>query len=359
MNLTDASSLKVGSQSVSAVYCGGTPIWPPTSTEVNSWTAAIAAAGLPAPSAPVVTAARNLVNALYAANIRQKIFRLNLFAGGDWRSSFFPLIRDVGPAWDWNGRFGSTVADLGNASAPFIASDWSLAGGFDPSRINQSITGTQQNANGAYIDTGIPMNHPSFTGGSIHLACHVNSLGVKADVADFLSEMGALNNGAALLLRANYKSYFNATRGTPGFLTYGSLYASDGPHALLYTADNFPFDPRGFSIGTRTSLNWTAFYKNGYLPSAYYTGTQHFFNPNSNLATVPSMDATTITIFSDGYGRGGSGPGGLGVTRPGNRNYSDRQITMYSIGTGLTDTEIAAFTAAIADFNAAIGRTNY
>lgn len=359
MNLIDANSLKLGSQAVSAVYCGGTLIWPPTSTEVNAWLAAISAAGLPEPNATVVTATRNFVNALYAANIRSKIFRLNLFAGGDWRGSFFPIIKDLGPTWDWNGPYGATVADLSNAAAPFTAADWSLAAGFDPSRINQNITSNQQSATGAYIDTGIPMNHASFTGGSIHLACHVNSLGVKTGTSDFLTEIGALNNGTALLLRACYKSYYNLTRGTPGFLTYNSLYASDGSHALLYTNENAQFDPRGIIVGTRTGLNWTAFYKNGSTPAAYYSGTQHYFNPNTNPASVPGMDTTTVTIFSDGYGRGGSGPAGLGTLRPSNRNYSDRQVTMYSIGAGLTDPEVAALTAAVAAFNSAIGRTNF
>ena len=82
------------------------------------------------------------------------------------------------------------------------------------------------------------------------------------------------------------------------------------------------------------------------LPAPYSTG--GYANPNTVAKAGYVFDLSTITLFSDGV-----------TNRAQNVNYSDRKITMYSIGWGLSASDIKNFNAAVAAFNTSIGRTNY
>ena len=372
MILSGITTAKLGDSQVDAIYKGSTPVWygPAINAtgEVNSWLAAIAAArsanggaAFIAPSQTVIDATTSFLSGLYASGIRSKIWRLNLFNGGDWSSSFIPIIRDVGnTTWDYNGTKGSTAAQL--LTGPFTSSMWSLPNGFDASAVNSAITG--KTATGAYLDTGISTANSTFLTSlqnySLHAACYVNTLGNKVGTLNDLTEIGYYGgNSSMFFLRANYKPYYvdgtlsTAQRGTPGFYTYNGSASPSGTNALVYTASGNSFDPRGFSVGTRTNVNYTAFYKNASLPAAYFTGTSYFYNPNFSPVSYGTITSTsTVAIFCD------SASAALGAAKNAN-SFSDRAISMYSIGAGLTDYEVSVFTSLVQNFNTAIGRTNY
>ena len=377
MILNNINNAKLGTSQVRKIYMGSNPVWDqnfnPTA-DVTNWLNAITAAraanggnNFVSPDQTIINALNAFISGLYVYNLRSKIFRLNLFCGGDWSSSFIPVIRDVGnSSWDYNGVKGTTAAQL--LTGPFTSSMWSLTGGFDASAVNSSIFG--RTTIGAYLDTGISSSNANFlsamTNYDVHCACYVSTLGNKYGTVADLTEIGYYGpNSALMFLRANYKPYYadvfqsTAQRGTPGFYTYNGSASTDGTNALVYTQNNFSFDPRGFSVGVRTSSSYTAFYKNTaftgtmYLPQAYQTPTQRFFNPNYNPVTYAGLTAnSTVTIFCD------SANNALGVAKN-STAYSDRAITMYSIGKGLTDNDIANYTNLIQTFNSAIGRTNY
>lgn len=312
--------------------------------ETTNWINNLNTYGLPLPSANVLNAVNNLLGGLYNNNLRSKIKRLNLFCGGDWRGSLFPLITDLGnPVWDYNGVKGATFSDL--ITGPFQAGDWSLVNGFDP-KSNTSITGTTQSANGMYLDTGVLANLSNFTGGSIHTAVYINNNGNKT-TTDRITDIGAAYGTYGIALRANYRPNNN----NPGFLTY-SLASNSTTNALLYSSTT-PFDTKGFIIGTRTDLSSTTFYKNTTKPTPQI----NYYNPNTNTVTNNTMPNATITIFS--MGAANAANSGLGYARTQNAEYSDRQTTMYSIGGGLSDIDVTNYNNLISAFNNSIGRSNY
>jgi hypothetical protein len=323
--------------------------------ELKNWLNNLSTRGLPIPNNTVTFALNDLINGLYKYNLRTKIKRLNLFCGGDYISSFFPIITDIGSAWDWNGIYGSTVSALSNGL--FTSSMWSLTGGFDPSSVNSYITG--QTTTGAYIDTGINTSNSTFLTAlqnySLHFSCYVNTLGTKQGTGADLTEIGfSGGNSSIAFLRANYKPYYPGTRGAPGFYSYNGSTATNGTNALVYTQSGLSFDPRGFITGTRISNSSTTFYKNTTQPTAYNNGTTSlFYNPNVNTVSYGILTSnSTVVIFCD------SANSAQGSTKNASA-YSDRAISMYSIGTGLTDPDVSNYNTLIANFNTAIGRTNY
>jgi hypothetical protein len=305
----------------------------------------------------VINATIDFLSGLYLNGLRRKIFRLNLFNGGDWSSSFIPIIRDTGNIfWDYNGTKGSSAAQL--LTGPFTPAMWSLTNGFDASAVNSAISG--RSASGAYLDTGINSSNPtfftSFLNYSVHAACYVNTIGTKTGTIADLTEIGYYGGSSSILfLRANYKPYYTdglggQQRGTPGFYTYnGSTIASTTTNALIYTSAPGSFDPRGLSVGTRTDQNYTAFFKNNTLPTPY----TNYSNPNTTTVTYgTATSASTITLFCD------SANAAIGASKN-STAYSDRAISMYSIGAGLTQAEVLIFNDLVKNFNTAIGRTNY
>lgn len=313
--------------------------------DMANWVNRLLNYNLTLPSSNVLHAVDVFLYGLTTSGLRSKINRLNLFSGGDYISSFFPQITDIGSTWDWNGKFGSTVNSL--SSGPFTSSMWSLTNGFDGYTVNNPLG---QSSAGAYLDTGISTNNSSIfysnlQNYSIHFAAYVNTQGSKTGKTEMGLTVSATTD--LIQLRANY-----TTSNQPAFNTYtGSNPAGTNTNALVYSKTT-PFDPRGFIVGTRTSNASTTFYRNNVKPIPANT---NYFNPNTNQVAYDSSlkQNGTVIIFSDG-----SGNNVQGSTRT-MTNYTDRAISMYSIGSGLSDTDVATFTSLINTFNTNIGRTNY
>ena len=113
------------------------------------------------------------------------------------------------------------------------------------------------------------------------------------------------------------------------------------------------FSPQGFYIGSRVSTTLNTMYKNGYWQNLSIAA--NGYNPNYNqIVSSPSSSSSTIIL--------GGKTNGSNIPSGSNRvvnNVTDRTYSMYSIGTGLTDTEALIFNNIVVNFNTTIGRANY
>ena len=283
-------------------------------------------------------------------SLRSKIKRLNLFNGGDYLSSFYPIITDIGSTWDYNGKFGTTASAL--ASGPFTTSDWSLSGGFNAASntaaaVGGTITGTTNVGGLKVIDTTVQQTNPVIYNSlsSVHFACYISQLNLNSNITINCTDMGAsstanftlqcaLNGNNSNLVRWNsYDQNANSTAG-------GALKASS-------------FSSLGFYVGSRTSSTFSKIYKNGTADGLVYSS--GVSNPNNSLASFTGTNTlsanTSIMVFC----RGSNGNPG---TTKNISNVSDRAMYMYSIGTGLTDSDVTNYNNIISTFNTFIGRTN-
>jgi len=309
--------------------------------EINAWIAALTSRSLPLPSVTVLNAIDTLLAGLYQNNLRSKIFRLNLFCGGDYISSFFPIIKDAGLTWDYNGSKGSTVSDLSNG--PFQAADWSITTGFNAANnatyaTSGNVTGNTNTNTLKIIDTTVASNYSGINNYSVHLAAYISGI----------NSGSTINNIADL---GGYGS-FDIQAGVSGNATINSIrsniYAQVTQDTATYSYSS-GFTPQGFYVGSRTSNTSNTIYKNGSAPSATN-------NPNTQTAvTAPITNTASFVAF----GRTTSSNAGAGAASKAITNVTDRTMSMYSIGSGMISTDVAIYNTLIKNFNTAIGRTNY
>jgi hypothetical protein len=309
--------------------------------EIVAWLKNLRNNNLTVPSGTVLSAMESLLFGLQATGLRSKILRLNLFCGGDYLSSFFPIIKDIGGIWDYNGAKGSTASDLANG--PFQAGDWSLTTGFNASNnatyvVSGNVTGNTNTNQLKVIDTTVAANNSNINNYSVHMSTYIsgiNSGSTITNIADigtfgtFNMQAGAGGNNANNTIRSN-------------------IYAQTTQDSAAYSYSS-GFSPQGFYVASRTSNTSNTIYKNGSAPSAAN-------NPNTQTAlTSPSTNTASFVVF----GRTTTSNAGAGAGSKALTNVTDRTYSMYSIGTGLSITDAANFNNLIRAFNTAIGRTNY
>jgi len=341
-----------GSTPVNAVFSGNSLLWVGPA-DISEWLTRITAAGGQAPSSTVQDACKMLLGRLKAYNLYPKILRLNLFCGGDWIGSMVPLIvtQGIGQSYDYNGKYAP-----GNASGPFVASDWTLANGFNASgnnalQVSGNVTGNTNATSNKIriIDSTIPQS--ALSGYSAHFAAYITGASPNSSITQH-TDMGVIGSGAQnFVLQAAYG-------GNTSTSSRFNCYAQDST-AAGGTLTTYLTTPTGFFVGSRVST-WAsggaptapttssnAIYRNASLIS-YRVGS----NPNTTYGT-PNLDTSTITVF---------GRGSVGTYASSSRvvgNATDRSMSMYSIGYGLTATDVSNYQSILALFNTAIGRTNY
>ena len=360
MILNNANNVKIGSSQVDTIYHQGNIVWSKSapSTLLTQWLTTISSIGGVAPSSTVQTAASNLLTTLYNNGVLPKILRLNLFCGGDWKASFVPLIvtSGCGIAYDYNGRYAPNSVTPGN----FGASDWSLTTGFNAAS-NSSLNNGTGNGIGTVstakiIDTTVPENYFS-TLSSCHFACYISAGAASGSTLAQYTDIGVASTVTTpggnvtqnFTLQAAYAgdisqiSQFNCfAQGSPVNTTGDT---AGGTMAGRMTA------PLGMFVGSRQSSNYNVICRDG---SPIAVRSSDSINPNTNTFSTPVLNTSTICVF----GRGSTGTyGGAGTKSV--SNLSDRGMYMYSIGTGLTVSDILIFQNAISTFNTAIGRTNH
>jgi len=347
MILKNANNVQLGSSQVSVIYKQGSVVWSLYSPAnlIATWLATISNIGGVTPSSTVQTAALNLLTTLNANGVLPKIIRMNLFCGGDWKASFVPLVATVGQPYDYNGKYAPNSSTQG----PFGTSDWSLAQGFSAASNNNLSVGGNGTSNTSanvakIIDTTVPENYFTNTNYSCHFSCYTSGPSPNNTLRN-ITDMGA----SAPFNGINQNFVFQtAYTGNSAQYSLWNCFTQDTSSTAGGLLPGPMVRPMGFFVGSRLSQNYSALYRDTGIVGVAANNN----NPDTNTATPISVGTSTICVF----GRGGSGSYGVnkGVT-----NLCDRSMYMYSIGTGLTQSDVIVFQNAITTFNTAIGRTNY
>jgi hypothetical protein len=248
-------------------------------------------------SSTTASAVNTLCNSINSNNLRSKFYRMNLFCGNNLNAAMVPLYR--GP--DRTFIYGNPVSDTNNN---FIETDY-------------SASGLRGNGANAYLNTGVPSNFKN----DRHLSVYATSYGTNI----YRRLIGAKESDNSSMLVI--------TQDIPNNIVYGlAALGTAGLNTGVSTAVNNPGTPGNLytmSI-TGTSSLTASFYKDTTLrqpttqPSAP-TSTQPFYVFNENIGGSPSSG-------------------------------TDATLGMYSIGEGLSSSEISLFQPIIETFQTALSR---
>lgn len=245
-------------------------------------------------STTTIRAVSDFCAAIDRGGLRDRFARLNVFAGGNLSGALVPLYRSF--------AYGGTV--LGNATdtnANFVSGDFAETG---------ATGGLKGNATNKYLDTGVTLGNIGSTL-NLHLAASATSLNESATRPALIGVYTNAGTNAAILwqldsgARQAYSGNFNAITVT-----------QPASESLLI-----------FSRSTATSA------------VMYRDGTQV---GSSSVGAGSSSGTSSFGVFA------------LGGTPSG--TYSPARMRIYSIGTSLSATQAAAFSAAVSAFNTALGR---
>lgn len=261
-------------------------------------------------SSSTLTAVSNFCVAVDAeSGLRSAITRLNLFCGDNLSAALVPLY--LAESFDAAAK-GNTTDTNNN----FVSGDYNATG---------TDGGLQKASNtNAYLNTGLAWSavgsafsgHLSASGKNLETSGDFAFLGVYDPGVSATSSINALDICTPYLVGTDDRAYRNnSTTNTAVAIPQASLLTSES-HLL----------------GTRTAINSASLYRNG---TSISTKTGAVTN---NVSTKPFF---VFTLSSAGA------PG----------SFTSARLRMYSIGSGITAAQAAAFSTAVANFNAALGRT--
>lgn len=257
----------------------------------------------------ISTTVLRAVSALCAAadqgSFRSAIYRLNLFAGGNLSGCLVPLYR--GPTFG-----GTTFGNTTDTNVNFVSADFVETG---------TGGGLKGNGTNKYLNTGLTTNNlPSAT--SLHLSVSGTGLATSGNKI----ALGSFNNlGSGLAILDEFATYSGVTARN---FRNGTFAAGQFPQITSPGANE------SHLIGSRTASTAAALYQGGSLASSSATNITPIRNSVSIFVFALSTNNATPTA---------------GAT-------SAATFRMYSIGTGLNATQAAAFSAAVAALNTALGR---
>jgi hypothetical protein len=272
-----------------------------THPEAAAWKSAVVANGGTV-SGTTFSAVDKFCKAIDAAGIRDRFYRLNLFAGTGLNACLVPLYR--GPSLGGT-QYGNT-ADTNNG--PFASGDYAETG---------ASGGLLGNGISKYLFTGLTTSAlPQIATG--HLSVYAATY-PTANIFGLLTSWGIGFGNPLYVLEAN-------RNGT------GQLLQSWG--------NNFP----GVNIASGAGT--------GLLMTSRETGTS--LKAYRNGSQIGSTSTTSITPAANnggGFGVFANAPA-AGTAA----NYFPGRLNGYSIGAGMTDAQAAAFNTAMQAFQTALGR---
>lgn len=263
--------------------------------EAQAWRNAVIANGGTV-SGSTLTAVSNFCRSIDAAGIRDRFYRLNLFAGTGLSACLVPLYR--GQSWTGTQYGGTTDTNNG----PFVSGDYVETG------TSGGLTG-----NGSkYLDTGLAVDAmPTFATG--HAACYK-----AAGSAANRQMIGARNSAGTQFIRL-FKQGSSDNDGV-----WGSA-------VIAVSATNK--DDAGFLVVSRTSATLLRLYMNGSQ-----------VNEQTTSATTTAFNRN-IFVFADNQG-----------TAQLIWNVTTAPLRAYSIGDSMTGSQVTAFTNAMNTFQTALSR---
>ena len=249
-------------------------------------------------STTTIRAVSEFCRAVDTAGIRDRFARLGIFAGGNLSGALVPLYRSF--------SFGGTV--IGGATdtnVNFVSGDYAETG---------ASGGLQGNGTTKYLNCGASILS-QLSVGNAHLSVSGASLSSATAGLNIIGAGGSgVNSLAAIQTQpsSRHRSLINGTLTAP--VDSASAFSS-GQILSSSVASN---DLRMFLNGTQSG---------------------------STLATSRSGSLTANAVFVFSFNNNGASSPSIAC-----------RLNSYSIGLGLTAAQAAAFSAAVAAFNAALGR---
>ena len=176
--------------------------------------------------------------------------------------------------------------------------------------VTHNSNGITGNGSTGYGDTGLNANTVlSATSNHVSIYSRTNSLANT-------TEIGCLNSSSLYKIFAIYAEYSNST-----------FYTSNGQEAELGVPAT---DSLGFMVGSRVGASSVASYKRGIKVKA-----------GTNASTgLPSLN---VCVLAQNFG---------GT----NRNFSSRNLSFASIGSGLTDSDASNLSLLVQSYQSVLGR---
>jgi len=262
--------------------------------ETQDWASRVRTAGGDV-SAYTVFAVNRFVLAVYAAGIRDKLLRVNLFAG----SSDSRLVAVRTPLFRGQSMDGAQYGNSLDTNFNFVAGDYEEAG---PSG------GLRGNGSTKYLATGFAAN--LLTVGDRHISAYVRAIAS----GNFSASLGSSDFGGSFWLRRRFgNDQFAFDAGAGGI-------------------DQNAVDV-GFLMGVNSGAGAGVLYRNGNAISSA-TG-----------QTIATASSAPIHIFARSTGTGGQAT-----------DLSSARLGGYSIGSALTRSQAIAYSVAMQEFQAAMRR---
>jgi hypothetical protein len=254
-------------------------------------------------SASTASAVNQFCSDIDSAGIRDRFYRMGIFAGTGLNACLVPLYR--GPSLGGTQYGGTTDTNWG----PFVSGDYVETG------ASGGLTG---NGTSKYLTTGLtPANLPDFSTG--HLSVYSANAFGGSTIYALLSSLGA---GYA----ENYAIEANRAA--------GGLYGAWGKGGTFSTlATQAQGAGNGHTLIARTSSTDLSAYRN----------TSGTAIATSSTSVTPATSSSQWAVFA--HGTGGSP-----------LNYAAARLGGYSIGASMTGSQAAAFYTAMQAFQTAMGR---
>jgi hypothetical protein len=269
-----------------------------THADTLNWISRVYAHG-GAVSLTTATAVQTFCNAIDAAGLRNRFYRLNLFCGSNFYAGVVPLYR--GPTLAGT-QYGNTVDTWENFTPADYTETGAAFGGFKGDGVSKCL---------------YPGVYDVDLGADVHLSAYINqhtALLNKQDIGNINSD-GNLNR-------------FSLYSGSTG--AYWFKNSLSAQFAQINTADRTP----GFYVGSGSATNATIYkgLPNGSIGQA------------SAAMTQRATTQQTIRVFA---GQNSAGT----VT-----SASDSRMSGYSVGLSLTAQQVTDFNSAMQTFQAALSR---
>ena len=272
-----------------------------SNAEAQDWISRVYANGGTV-STSTASAVSTFCDAIEAAGIRDRFYRLGIFSGDNLNAALVPLYR--GPT------FGGTT--YGNATdtnnGPFVSGDYAETG---------ASGGLKGNGTSKYLDTGYFAN--TLAASNSHFG--VGLLATDSMATGDRSIMGAWNGSNNIFeLRGRDRGPFLLLAATmTRFATAGDRFGDDVNESSL-------------AVGNIVAA-WPTMYRNGVASGTDATSSQDF----------PA--ATKVYVFN------------LNNNNTNVTNYTNARLGWYSIGATMTAAQALSYHNALADFNTALSRT--
>jgi hypothetical protein len=260
-------------------------------------------------SSSTASAVNTLCNSIDAAGIRDRFYRMGIFAGSNLAAALVPLYR--GPSLGGTQYGNATDTNVG----PFVSGDYAE---------NNGLLG---NASSKYLNTGFDASVAGLTTGSVHMSAIWPAYTQPANNS---YQSVSITNSAI-----NERFWISAFANTTPITAVESFLGQSGTFFVRDTiaSTNGAAVSGGLWTASRTSLSSMRLY-NGSTQKA----------ENTSTVASAALPSTAMTVFVRWNGTAFFG-------------YSAQRLRGYSVGLGMDDSQVGAFNSAMSAFQSALGRT--